>query len=113
MLTSITAYALVAHLNWRWAFYLGIVSNAFALSLIVVFYWPPGFINLHTDGKTRLQQVKELDFVGLLLFGGGLTTFLLGVSWGGNPYPWRSGQVIAPLIIGGEMVEPIYLVCHD
>jgi hypothetical protein len=72
------------------------------LLLIVVFYWPPGFFGLHPDGKSKKEQFKELDFVGLLLFGGGLTTFLLGVSFGGNPYTWRDVHVLAPLLIGGE-----------
>lgn len=97
------AYALVASLTWRWAFYLGAIANGFALTLIIVFYWPPTFIDIHRDGKTRLQQIKELDFVGLLLYGGGLTSFLLGVSWGNNPYPWTSATVLAPLIIGSKI----------
>ncbi|KAK5047700.1 hypothetical protein LTR84_006365 [Exophiala bonariae] len=98
---SVIAYAIVAHLSWRWTFYLGIIINALALLLVVVFYWPPDFVELHPEGKTRFGQFKELDFVGLLLFGGGLTSFLLGISFGGNPYPWRSAIVVAPTVIGG------------
>ncbi|KAK4902445.1 hypothetical protein LTR49_027041, partial [Elasticomyces elasticus] len=93
-------YALVGHLSWRWAFYIGILANGLALVLIVLFYWPPGFLNLHPEGKSRLQQFKELDFAGLLLFSGGLTSFLLGLSFGNNPYPWKSAHVLAPLLIG-------------
>jgi hypothetical protein len=92
----------VANLSWRWTFYLGIVINALALLLVTVFYWPPDFVELHPEGKTRFGQFKELDFVGLFLFGGGLTCFLLGISFGGNPYPWRSAIVVAPTVIGGK-----------
>ncbi|OQV04625.1 hypothetical protein CLAIMM_09480 [Cladophialophora immunda] len=74
------------------------------LILAGIFYWPPGFIGLHPEGKSRLQQFKELDFVGLILFGGGLTSFLLGVSWGNNPYPWRSVTVLVPLLLGALTV---------
>ncbi|KAK5527314.1 hypothetical protein LTR07_001086 [Exophiala xenobiotica] len=98
--TSTPAYALVANLNWRWTLYVGILSNGVALILVGIFYWPPGFVGLHPEGKSRLQQFKELDFVGLILFGGGLTSFLLGVSWGNNPYPWRSVTVLVPLLLG-------------
>ncbi|EXJ73462.1 uncharacterized protein A1O5_03223 [Cladophialophora psammophila CBS 110553] len=97
---SVIAYALVAHMNWRWAFYVGIMANSIALILSAVFYWPPGFLGLHPEGKTRWQQFKEIDFVGLFLFGGGLTVFLLGVSWGNNPYSWKSAQVLTPLVLG-------------
>lgn len=92
----------MAHLSWRWTFYLGIIINSLALVLITVFYWPPNFVGLHPEGKSRFAQFKELDFVGLLLFGGGLTSFLLGISFGGNPYPWRSAIVVAPTVIGGK-----------
>ena len=98
-----TAYALVAHRSWRWTFYVAIVANGWALLLVAIFYWPPGFIGLHPEGKSRLQQFKELDFVGLLLFGGGLISLLLGLSWGNNPYPWRSIHVLLPFILGGEL----------
>lgn len=96
------AYAVVAKLTWRWTFYIGIISNGWALLLVLLFYWPPDFLGLHPEGKTRWQQFKELDFVGLTLFGGGLTAFLLGLSFGNNPYPWISATVLAPLIIGGK-----------
>lgn len=102
------AYRLVAALNWRWTFYVGIISNGLALVLIAIFYWPPGFIGLHPEGKTKRQQFKELDFVGLLLFGGGLTIFLIGISWGNNPYSWRSVQVLVPLLLGGKVTITLY-----
>jgi hypothetical protein len=81
---------------------LGIIANGLALFLIAMFYWPPNFLDLHKNEKTRYQQVKELDWFGLILFGGGLTSFLLAISWGDNPYPWTSAQVLAPLVIGGK-----------
>ncbi len=31
-----------------------------------------------------------------------LTSFLIGVSFGGNPYSWRDVHVLAPLLIGGK-----------
>lgn len=97
-----SAYALVANLTWRWAFYVGIIANGIALILTLAFYWPPGFIGLHPGGKSRLEQFKELDFMGLILFAGGLGSFLLGLSFGNNPYPWKSANVLAPLFIGSE-----------
>ncbi|KIW14512.1 hypothetical protein PV08_07296 [Exophiala spinifera] len=97
---SLIAYRLVATLNWRWTFYVGIIANGLALVLVAIFYWPPDFIGLHPEGKSRRQQFQELDFAGLLLFGGGLTIFLLGISWGNNPYAWTSVHVLVPLFLG-------------
>ncbi|OQU94419.1 hypothetical protein CLAIMM_00777 [Cladophialophora immunda] len=97
---SAIAYALVARLNWRWAYYVGAIANGVALILTIAFYWPPSFFTLHPDVTSQLQQLKKLDWIGLLLFAGGLTSFLLGVQFGGNPYKWTSATVLAPLIIG-------------
>ncbi|KAI1614121.1 fungal trichothecene efflux pump [Exophiala viscosa] len=98
------AYHLVAQGSWRWTYYASLILNVVALILILVFYWPPDFLGLHPQGKTQRQQFLELDFVGLLLFGGGLTVFLVGIGFGGNPYPWTSAVVLAPTIIGGLSV---------
>ncbi|KIW33885.1 uncharacterized protein PV07_00700 [Cladophialophora immunda] len=101
---SAIAYALVARLNWRWAYYVGAIANGVALILTIAFYWPPSFFTLHPDVTSQLQQLKKLDWIGLLLFAGGLTSFLLGVQFGGNPYKWTSATVLAPLIIGAVAV---------
>jgi hypothetical protein len=53
-----------------------------ALVLMVLFYRPPSFKQLHGDGRTRTQELKRVDWVGMLLLVAGLVLFLLGVSWG-------------------------------
>lgn len=46
------------------------------------------------------QELKELDWVGIVLYSGGLTSFILGLSWGGGLHPWSSYHVLVPLILG-------------
>jgi hypothetical protein len=47
--------------------------------MLVLFYHPPNFDNKHgREGKTRLQLLMELDYVGLLLFVVANVLFLLG-----------------------------------
>lgn len=41
-----------------------------------------------------------MDFVGIVLFVAGLLLFLMGLSWGGQLYPWRSAHVIATIVVG-------------
>lgn len=55
---------------------------------------------LHMN-RSRLDQIKRQDYVGLFLFTVGLTLFVLGVSWGGSVYPWKSAKVIATMVVGG------------
>jgi hypothetical protein len=61
--------------------------NGIALALTVFFYHPVNQYIIE-KGKTKWQQVKSLDWIGVFLFAAGLVLFLLGLSFGGNKYPW-------------------------
>ncbi|KAK3690274.1 major facilitator superfamily domain-containing protein [Podospora appendiculata] len=84
----------VEHVFWSWCFY---VNFPFcALGLIMV----PLFVKLSTEKTSLTSKLARVDWVGGFLFIGGLTIFLVGLSWAGVQYKWKSAQVIAPLIIG-------------
>lgn len=53
-----------------------------AIVLQVAFYRPPSFRQLHGNERTRMQEVKRVDWVGIFLMVAGLFLFLLGISWG-------------------------------
>ena len=55
---------------------------------------------LHVGGKSKLKQLKTLDWIGIFLFSTGLVVFLIGMNWGGSPYPWNSGHVLGALFAG-------------
>jgi hypothetical protein len=59
----------------------------FAIILQLLFYRPPNFRQLHGDDRTRMEEVKRIDFMGILLLVSGLTLFLLGISWGTLLWP--------------------------
>lgn len=86
--------------GWRWSFYMSIIFAAIALVLAFFFYHPPSYAQLHIGGKSKAQQVKELDYIGITLFVSGCVLFLVGLSWGGVAYPWVSGHVLGTLISG-------------
>ena len=66
----------------------------------MIFYHPPNFDELHAHRRTRWEEFRNIDWGGVLLFLAGLILLLLGLSWGGTLYPWKSAHVIATLIIG-------------
>lgn len=94
------ANSLVQHApgGWRWCYYIMIIVNALSTLCFFLFYHPPTFHML--SRKSRFQQLLELDYVGFVLFTGGLIVFLLGLSWGGTIHPWKSGHVIGSLVAG-------------
>ncbi|KAH7088006.1 fungal trichothecene efflux pump [Paraphoma chrysanthemicola] len=93
--------------GWRNLYWLLLATNAASCCLIFVFYHPPTFAM--KNSRTKMQAVKDFDYVGFFLFSGGLTTFLLGLSWGGQVYPWDSARVIACLVVGGVVIVAFVL----
>lgn len=95
-------------LGWRWCFYINIIDVVLAIVLLFFFYHPPTFDLLH-ERKTKMQLLKELDYLGIFLWTAGLTLFLMGVSWGGALYPWDSAATISSLVIGGALLVALFI----
>nr|APW30730.1 trichothecene efflux pump [Fusarium sp. CBS 123663] len=92
--------------NWRWIFYIYIIMSAVAALLIVVWYHPPSFRQLHGKKARKRDELAKLDWIGIFLVTTGVSLFLLGVSWGGKPNnPWNSGKIIGLMTSGlGSLV---------
>jgi len=54
----------------------------------------------HQDRATFRANLASLDYIGIITFTGGLTTFLVGLSWGGLEFAWNSYQTLVPLLLG-------------
>jgi Fungal trichothecene efflux pump (TRI12) len=55
----------------------------FVIAGTAIFYFPPSRPQ-HDYEKSRWQEFKELDFIGLALFSAGLTIFLVGITYLGR-----------------------------
>ena len=66
--------------GWRWSYYVNLILTGLAIGLAIVFYHPPIFEQLHTRASKR-KVIKELDYLGMLLFVAGLILFLLGLRY--------------------------------
>ena len=75
------ARALVAGttLGWRWCYWLNVIVGGLSLVLYALFYFPPNFRMINND-LTKMQEIKELDYGGLILYSGGLICVILGFS---------------------------------
>lgn len=89
--------------GWRGIYYLGIAIHGLSTLCWFVFYHPPSFDRLHHN-RTKMDEIKDLDFGGIFLFVTGSVLFLLGLSWGGQLYPWTSTYILSTLIIGFFML---------
>ena len=51
-----------------------------------------------------IANLRTTSDVGLFLWTAGLTIFLMGISWGGTIYPWKSAAVISSIVIGAVVL---------
>ncbi|EXJ76287.1 uncharacterized protein A1O5_00795 [Cladophialophora psammophila CBS 110553] len=94
------AHIIVERLSWRWLYFVAIIIDVVAFLMLAIFYHPPK----PNRTLSRRQLLKKIDFVGLGLFALGLTVFLVGVSWAGGQFSWRSAAVLVPMIGGGAVL---------
>ncbi|KAJ9618122.1 hypothetical protein H2204_013169 [Knufia peltigerae] len=86
--------------GWRWCYYIGIIFGVLSTAGTIVFYFPPSRPQYDFD-KTRWQEIKEIDYIGFLLYTAGLTILLIGLTWAGSAnHPWTSASTIAPIVVG-------------
>ncbi|EAS30387.3 MFS drug efflux pump [Coccidioides immitis RS] len=84
--------------GWR---YIGLfcgVWNGLGLVVTTMFYHPPPRVN--SEGLSKNEIIRNIDFIGGILSIAGVIIFLAGLQWGGYQYQWASAHVLAPLIIG-------------
>lgn len=103
-LAVLLSFQLSEHASWRWVYFLSVIITAVCLVGTLLVYFPPSRPRLDYE-KTRWQEFLELDFVGYVLFSGGLTILLIGLAWAGQDgHPWRGASVIAPTVLGGILL---------
>jgi len=54
----------------------------------------------HHDRVSFSVGLASIDYTGVILFTGGLTAFLIGLSWGGINFAWKSYQTLLPMLLG-------------
>lgn len=100
------SFVLYTAQGWRWCYYLNMITCGLSLLLFFFFYHPPNYGLLH-QGQSMRRELRRLDYIGLVLYCGGLIMLLLGISWGGKVHPWSSATVIG-LLVGGIATIIIY-----
>jgi len=81
-----------------------ITAGAYGLSTLVVFilYHPPAR-ELQQKYTTK-EKLAQLDWVGYFLLIAGLVLFSFSLTSAISVYPWKSAQILAPLIVGSLLL---------
>lgn len=86
--------------QWRWGYYTGAFLAFVSFLLYLGLYRPPSFKQLNVAGKTKLEMIKHLDFVGIFLYVSGCVLLPLGFCLGISSYPSVGKEVIGTLVGG-------------
>ncbi|KAK0662892.1 putative MFS-type transporter C16A3.17c [Lasiodiplodia hormozganensis] len=79
----IIANKLAEEATWRWCYYIAIIYSALCTVGIAIFYFPPSRPRRDYE-KSRWDEFRELDWIGLFLFTAGLTILLVGLTYLGK-----------------------------
>lgn len=90
--------AFTTHVSWRWCFYVNLPVGGLAIVLLSFGFNPPKPV-----GNLR-EKLARIDYVGTALLVAGTTLILLGLTFGGNDFPWKSAAVILCFVLGGLLV---------
>lgn len=98
-ISVVLANAVTRYASWRWIYYISIMQSFITFKATALLYWPVSRPRGDFD-KSRWQQIKELDYVGILTITGGLVFLTCGLTWGGVTFPWNSAGSILPIVLG-------------
>lgn len=94
--------AFTDHLTWRWCFYINLPFGALTAAFIIPFF------QIQRRGQkveaTLKEQVKKFDLEGTALFLPAVICLLLALQWGGSMYAWKSGRIIALLVLAALLI---------
>ncbi|HEX8032440.1 MAG TPA: MFS transporter, partial [Ktedonobacterales bacterium] len=94
--------------TWRWIFYINLPIGIVALILLV--FQLPTHISLRSSAYRGWAAIRRIDFLGALTAAGATVCLLLGLTWGGQMYPWDSVQVISTLTAAGVLFIVFFIV---
>jgi len=86
---------IVQHTSWRWVFYLNVPIGGAAMATLIA------FLRVKSDNTGNyMMRLKQIDWLGNVVFVLSMVSVLIALSWAGSQYPWSSFRVLVPLVMG-------------
>ncbi|KAL1981737.1 hypothetical protein VTN96DRAFT_2294 [Rasamsonia emersonii] len=88
---------LTDRLGWRWCFWINLPCGGVAFGIVLIFKNRAAPLS----GMSLKERLAALDPLGGILLLAGITTFLLGIEWGGTTYAWSDARVWGCILASG------------
>lgn len=85
------------HLTWRWCFYINLPLGL--LPILIITFFVPSFAGSSQGQSGYMNRIKQMDIPGTSCLLPGIICLLLALQWGGTTYAWKSGRIIALMIL--------------
>jgi hypothetical protein len=95
LITTNLGGGLAHETSWRWIFWINLPFLGIGGFLIAIFLR----INKNYVNRSFADKLRELDWVGAVLFLASTTGFLIPISRGGVDCPWNSWRTLVPLSV--------------
>ncbi|KAI1272511.1 putative gliotoxin efflux pump [Xylaria sp. FL0933] len=95
------------HLTWRWCFYINLPLGGVPIFIIFFFFKTPPRAKV-SERPPLKQLILSFDPLGVVLFAGGLVSFILALTWGGTEKAWNSSTIIG-LLIGWILLSIVFI----
>ena len=79
--------------SWRWIFWINLPFLGIGVPLVLA------FLILNFRSTSLAQQLRRIDWIGMVLFIGSTIGFLIPITWAGVMYPWSSWRTLVPLLV--------------
>ncbi|OAL29919.1 hypothetical protein AYO22_01825 [Fonsecaea multimorphosa] len=94
----IYAQLLAAYHTWRWGLWICLIWNGIWWLVLLVVYFPES--QTRTKRMMSKETLKKIDYIGAITSVTGLTLILVALEAGGYPHSWKSGYILAQLLVG-------------
>lgn len=84
-----------AQTNWRWCF--GVNLPICVIALVLMWFWLQLNSGNSWKGLTALQQIGQVDFIGISLLTTAVVLVLCSLSLAGTVYSWSHPSIVASL----------------
>ncbi|KAI1306834.1 putative gliotoxin efflux pump [Xylaria venustula] len=95
------------HLTWRWCFYINLPIGGVPIAIIFFFFKTPPQAKLAKDPIREIAL--SFDPLGVVLFAGGLVSYILAFTWGGTEKAFYSSTIIG-LIVAWIILSVLFVI---